>query len=96
MNVFECLLKNIYKFVYDFFHTDTGKLCQRLVRSFILVLVLTCLIFKIKPSTAYVHSELEIPSDDAYLHEIRLANISGKAKEASQITKNGKETKRKN
>ena len=87
MNIVECLLKKIYKFVYDFFHTDTGKLCQSLVRSFVLVLVLTCLIFKIKPSTAYVHSELEIPSNDAYPYETRLVNISGKAKELHLSTK---------
>lgn len=87
MNVVECLLKKIYKFVYDFFHTDMGELCQSLVRSFVLVLVLACLIFEIKPSTAYVHSELEIPSDDAYPYETRLLNISGKAKELHLSTK---------
>lgn len=91
MNVVECLLKKIYKFAYDFFHdffhTDMGELCQSLVRSFVLVLVLACLIFEIKPSTAYVHSELEIPSDDAYPYETRLLNISGKAKELHLSTK---------
>lgn len=87
MNGVECLLKKIYKFVYDFFHTDMGELCQSLVRSFVLVLVLACLIFEIKPSTAYVHSELEIPSDDAYPYETRLLNISGKAKELHLSTK---------
>lgn len=40
-----------------------------------------------KPSTAYVHSELEIPSDDAYPYETRLLNISGKAKELHLSTK---------
>lgn len=87
MNVVEYLLKKVYKFVCGFFRTNMGKLCQSLVRSFVFVLVLTCLIFKIKPSTAYVHSELEIPSDDAYPYEIRLANISGKAKELHLSTK---------
>lgn len=95
MNVVKCLLKKIYKFVLkkiykfvcDFFHTDMGELCQSLVRSFVLVLVLACLIFEIKPSTAYVHSELEIPSDDAYPYETRLLNISGKAKELHLSTK---------
>ncbi len=87
MNVVECSVKKIYKFVCDFFHTDMGELCRSLVRSFVLVLLLTCLIFEIKPSTAYVHSELEIPSDDAYPYETRLLNISGKAKELHLSTK---------
>lgn len=92
MNTVECLLKKIYKLVCGFFRTNMGELCQSLVRSFVLVLVLTCLIFKIRPSTAYVHSELEIPSNDAYPYETRLLNISGKAKELHLSTKSRSDT----